>query len=533
MVNEVFKKCIKKGFLLDKEILNLFNELSEEESSEIIEIIGNLKMNERIITKKVLDRFIHEIKLNLSFDFEKINFFFNYFEEDTIHNELTNENKNNNLNSFKILSAPFFPQRKVSVSDFVNHFRDRFENIKKILEAKDLENLTTIRKIKGNTGNFSFIGAVLDKRITKNKNIMLEVEDLTGSIGVLINSNKKEVYEKAKDIILDDIIGFNVSSSNNFLYCNDLFYPDSVLKEKKRFEEDEWVVFISDLHCGSKLFLEENFLKFIKWINGKQGNEEYRNIADKVKYLFITGDLVDGVSHYPGQEKDLKILTSVGQYEKVEELLKLIRGDIQIIACPGNHDAVWVGEPQPIISEQWAEGLHNMPNLELVSNPCLVEIDGGFKILMYHGASLNPFVEELPEIRAKYGKHSPTTIVKEVLKRRHLAPMHGLVDYIPCDKDSLVINPVPDILLTGDLHRCEVSMYNNILLVAGSCWQAQTNFMEKVGIEADPSKAILFNLKSREIKIIDFSDEDKDVQWLEDPELYCPYDCNFKGEDLK
>lgn len=534
MVSDVLKKCVKKGFLLDKEMLELFNNLDEDVYDEIINLMGNLKLNERIITKKIFLKYINYIKENISFDSEKINFFFNSFgksESEIINKIKTNYKEYKPQQNFKILSAPFFPQRKVVVSDFVNHFKDRFENIRKIIESKNLENLTSLRKIKGNTGNFSFVGAVLNKRITKNKNILLEVEDLTGSANLLINQNKKDVYEKGKDIILDDIIGFNVSVSNNFLYCNDLVYPDSVLKEKRKYDKDEWVVFISDLHSGSKLFLEENFIKFIKWINGKQGNEEHKKIAEKVKYLFITGDLVDGVNHYPGQENDLKILTSVGQYQKVEELLKLIRSDIQIIACPGNHDAVWVGEPQPIISEKWAEGLHKIPNLELVTNPCLVEIDGGFKILMYHGASLNPFIEEIPEIRTKYGKHSPTTVVKEVLKRRHLSPMHGLVDYIPCDKDLLVINPVPDILLTGDLHRCEVSMYNNILLVAGSCWQAQTNFMEKIGVEADPCKAILFNLKTREIKIMDFSDDDKEINWLENPELYCPYDCNFKEED--
>jgi len=48
-------------------------------------------------------------------------------------------------------------------------------------------------------------------------------------------------------------------------------------------------------------------------------------------------------------------------------------------------------------------------------------------------------------------------------------------------------------------------MYNNILLVASSCWQAKTPFEEKVGNNPDPCKVPVFNLKSREIKILDFS----------------------------
>ena len=189
--------------------------------------------------------------------------------------------------------------------------------------------------------------------------------------------------------------------------------------------------------------------------------------------------------------------------------------------CPGQHDAVWVGEPQPAIGQDWAPDLHQMENLILVTNPCLLEIENMFKILMYHGASMHGLVEEISEIRLKYGHNNPTKIVKELLKRRHLAPIHGGCDYVPTElKDLLVIDPVPDIVLTGDLHRPEVSMYNNIVLVASSCWQSITPFEEKVGNNPEPCKVPIFNLKSREIKILDFSEESK-------PEKVCK-----EGEDI-
>ena len=119
---------------------------------------------------------------------------------------------------------------------------------------------------------------------------------------------------------------------------------------------------------------------------------------------------------------------------------------------------------------------------------------------------MHGIIEEIPEIRLKYGHNNPTKVVKEMLKRGHLAPMHGLCDYIPCEKDSLVISPVPDIITTGDQHRCEVSTYNNVLLISSSCWQSKTTFEEKVGNKPDPCKVPLFNLKTREIKILDFSE---------------------------
>ncbi len=96
-------------------------------------------------------------------------------------------------------------------------------------------------------------------------------------------------------------------------------------------------------------------------------------------------------------------------------------------------------------------------------------------------------------------------VVKELLKRRHLAPSHSSVVYIPNEKDSLFIRRIPDIVTTGEIHRADVDSYNNILLIANSCWQEQTPYEEKVGNQPDPCKVPMLNLKTREIKILDFS----------------------------
>ena len=195
------------------------------------------------------------------------------------------------------------------------------------------------------------------------------------------------------------------------------------------------------------------------------------------------------------------------QYKKLAELLGMIRKDIFMILCPGQHDGVRVAEPQPVVEEQWASDLYKIENLTLVPNPALVEIHGGFKILMYHGASMHGVINEVEHLRLNRGFDFPTRVSKELLKRRHLSPIHGSNVYIPGDKeDPLIISIVPDILATGDLHRPEVSIYNNVLLVSSSCWQSITPFEEKVGNDPDPCKVILFNLKTREVKILDFSD---------------------------
>jgi DNA polymerase II small subunit len=156
------------------------------------------------------------------------------------------------------------------------------------------------------------------------------------------------------------------------------------LSEKKRFNDEEYILFTSDIHIGSGNFLENNFEKFIKWLDEKDNSPEQKEFIKKIKYLFIDGDSVDGVGIYPGQEKDLKIKDMKKQYDFLASYLKRIPQHIQIIICPGQHDAVRVAEPQPPIGPDFAEALHELPNIYFVSNPSFIEVGGndlreGFK----------------------------------------------------------------------------------------------------------------------------------------------------------
>ncbi len=518
---EILRICMKKGFLLDKEILDSLIGLEEEESKKFIEGLCNLDIKEKVITKSIF--FSHLKEFRRTFTYLNKNFVEKFFVNlgysieqiggkdalDVVPVRTEGLEEDSKGPKVKILFAPTVIPKKIVVQDFVKHFRARYDQIKKILLERKIDNLRSLRRIGNERETFSVIVSILNKRITKNKNIIFDVEDSTGSGKILVNNNRKELYNIAQELLVDDIVAFTVSGSSDILFANEVMFPDALLAEKKKISEDASVAVCSDLHIGSSMFLEDNFLKFIKWLNGEEGNEEQKIMAKKVKYLFVVGDTIDGVGVFPDQEKFLKIHDTFEQYEKLVGLLKLIRKDIVIIMCPGQHDAVWVGEPQLAIEERWAPGLYELENLVLVSNPCLVEISEGFKVLMYHGASMHGLVEEIQTLRLNFGHSSPTRITKEMLKRRHLAPMHGLCDYIPNDKrDPMVIDVVPDLVVTGDLHRSEASVYNKILLISSSCWQSITPFEEKVGNKPEPCKVPILNLKTREIKILDFSDEE-------------------------
>ena len=70
---------------------------------------------------------------------------------------------------------------------------------------------------------------------------MFEVEDLSGKSKIIANRNRKDVFEKAKGLLEDDVVLFNVSGNREILFANDLFYPDCELKEKKFGEKDEYI----------------------------------------------------------------------------------------------------------------------------------------------------------------------------------------------------------------------------------------------------------------------------------------------------
>src|SRR3989344_5642015 len=65
--------------------------------------------------------------------------------------------------------------------------------------------------------NISIIGIVSDKRLTKNKNLIISFEDLTGTISGLVRCEKKEVFDKANELQLDDIVAIKASGSKDIV----------------------------------------------------------------------------------------------------------------------------------------------------------------------------------------------------------------------------------------------------------------------------------------------------------------------------
>src|SRR3989344_6025948 len=309
---EILKFCIERGLLIEPDVLSLFNEIVDDTESVKL-IIEKIKSHtqKRIITRSLFEQNkeqVSEFFLTLAKENRQ------YSKEQLDETQSDDSLEQDEDRSVKVLLKPISTKKKIEVDDFVKNLRNRFAEMKNILqEHSELENLVSINKLSGGK-KFSIIGMVFEKRVTKNRNIIFSVEDSTGRTKVLINQNKPELYKKAEEVALDSIIGFSGNGDREIMFANNIVLPDLPLIERKKSPVEEYALFISDLQYGSDLFLESNFRKFIDYLNGKLENSPE---ADKIKYLFIVGDLVSGVGVYPSQKKDLKIADIEEQYQKV------------------------------------------------------------------------------------------------------------------------------------------------------------------------------------------------------------------------
>src|SRR3989344_766530 len=482
MREDILKLINERGLLLENSVIDLLvnfadNALARDFLIEIERVSGEKMITMGLLNKNV--EFVNSVVKKL--EGEKKNIIENTFVKLGISLEVRRESEivetarkegetKVNDGSYRLFYADTKPDKKIEVKDFTYHFRARYQSLQKILMTRpELQsNLMSINKISGDRQSLSIIGIVSEKRVTKNKNLMIRFEDLTGEVTGLVKVDREDLFSRASELQLDDVVGIKASGNRDMIFIHDILFPDAFIFEKTRFDEDISVGFLSDMHCGSNRHLEKSIGRFLEWINSDDEN------VKKIKYIFIVGDNVDGVGIFPGQEDVLKLKSMKEQYTLLASYLKKIPKNITMFMCPGQHDAVRVAEPQPIIGRQYAEELYGIENLILVTNPCLVklveksEVRGGFnsskqglekefKVLMYHGASIHSFINEIKELRDMKAHRCPAKAVKHMLKRRHLAPVHGDVVYIPnADVDPMVIQEVPNILCTGEVHRLDI-----------------------------------------------------------------------------
>ena len=108
---------------------------------------------------------------------------------------------------------------KREIGHFVMYFRKRYEVLRGMLETRqELHGAVSMARLrnKAKGEKVSVIGIVSEKRTSKKGNTIVKIEDMTGSINVVLRKDDKEMGNAIDELVLDEVIGITGSINNNF-----------------------------------------------------------------------------------------------------------------------------------------------------------------------------------------------------------------------------------------------------------------------------------------------------------------------------
>jgi DNA polymerase II small subunit len=391
-----------------------------------------------------------------------------------------------------------------SMEDFNRHFRDRFVKMRDILQrrsdARDAGTVSNALNAQQNE-HVKLIAMIMEKRERGNR-LFLTVDDPEDTAQVLVQTDRdRQLYDMALRAPLDQVVCIEaVKSSRSLLVAERITLPDIPERRPQGAKEEVYAVLLSDIHVGSKKFLEDAFKRAIRWLNGEVGNPQQVYVAQRTKYVIIAGDLVDGIGVYPRQEEQLTIPDIYEQYRSAAKFIEQIPEYVDVILVPGDHDAARQALPQPAIPKEFAEPLYEARPITSLGNPSEVEVHG-VRFLVHHGRSLVDLLTSAPGMSFD----RPERAMELQLRCRHLAPEYGnRTSIAPMPVDHLVIEDPPDVFHSGHIHVFGHEQYRGTLIVNSGAWQAQTDYQERQGIKPTPGLLPVVNLQTLRLSVTNF-----------------------------
>ena len=393
------------------------------------------------------------------------------------------------------------------LSDIKSFFNSRLSQIRNLmiegraLPRRPISNAEAYRNRQRYTSNeyeITIVGLVSEPRWAKSGNLMFLLEDETTQIQCLLKppTGANPLHAALDGLMNDEVVGvsgFFIGDRTDLFIISNIHLPPLPRRAKNTANIDESVsaAFLSDVHVGSKTFLEPQWEKMINWFKTNP-------LAKTIKYFVLSGDGVDGVGIYPGQDRHLAITDLFKQYGALANLLSDLPDWVDVIILPGNHDAVRPAEPQPALDPEVQQ---DYSDAVFVGNPCDFSLHG-VRILSYHGKSIDDFVAGLRSVT--YAK--PEMAMRSMLERRHLAPSWGgKTPLSPEPEDSMVIGTIPDIFVTGHVHGQYVGDHKGTTIVHSSTWQDQTDYQRMLGFQPKPCILTVINLHTHASASIPFA----------------------------
>jgi len=417
--------------------------------------------------------------------------------------EIANTNKTTETDDdgYKIIFDPTNMINSDEKKNFFKIFESRYKKTLKILssrpESRQLRKIKNIKEFR-NKSRFNsldkenggpriidsvFVAGLIMLKKNRMNDVELVIDDTTGSIPAVCRT--KDLISEASTLVLDQMLMLEISpskrNSNDFI-VKDIIFPDIPEHVPSKSGTESYVALISDLHVGSKYFMEKEFKDFVSWLSSDD------DIVRKINFVCIAGDIVDGIGIYPNQDRELIDLNIKSQISYAADLLEKIPKRMHVFLIPGNHDPGRRALPQTALTN--LRDFKSLENFSILGNPSFIELNR-VKLLMFHGQSLDDVIATVPGL--SYSK--PVEAMKILLRSRHLSPIYGnRTPIAPESEDMLVIDDVPDVFHAGHVHITQVGRYKGTLIVNSGAWQRQTKFQQTMGINPTPGICILVNL---------------------------------------
>ena len=474
-ISSAVSYALNKGFQIHPDALEILHKIDVKELAQIIKDVVKEKTKQK---QFLINEEDFEIYLGIKDD-----------EEHQVEFEILSDPTG------KITSAE-------GVEGYGKLFASRFNKLKQIMsdrpEAKKIKDIESVKSITKNDDELFVWGLVSDRKADRNIT-KITLEDPTSSMEIVVFEG--DLKDAADTLLMDQFAMFKiVPAKNGGFFAKEIFLPDIPEHSTNRSKTETYAVFLSDLHVGSKYFMEQELQDLIGWISSADP------IARKIRFIVIGGDLIEGVGVFPNQEKTLNQFTTESQLKKSFEVLDKIPKHIKVFLISGNHDAGRKALPQPAIPKMYNSELWDRENFFMLGNPSMVSLNG-VKVLMYHGQSIDDVVRTTPGV--SYDK--PAAVMRHFLRARHMSPIYGSRTPIaPETEDMMVIDDIPDIFHSGHVHFVGLDMYKGVLIVNSGAWQRQTDFQESVGITPTPGMAIIVNLQTMKVYQKDFRVQESD-----------------------
>ena len=417
--------------------------------------------------------------------------------------EITNTNKTieTDDDGYKIIFDPSNMINSEEKKNFFKIFESRYKKTLKILssrpESRQIRKIKNIKEFR-NKSRFNsldkenrgpqvtdsvFVAGLIMLKRNRINDVELVIDDTTGSIPAVCRT--RDLISEASTLVLDQMLMLEISpskrNSNDFI-VKDIIFPDIPEHVATKSGTESYVALISDLHIGSKYFMENEFKDFVGWLSSDD------DIVRKINFVCIAGDIVDGIGIYPNQDRELIDLNINSQISYAAALLDKIPKRMHVFLIPGNHDPGRRALPQTALTS--LRDFKSLENFSILGNPSFIELNR-VKLLMFHGQSLDDVIATVPGL--SYSK--PVEAMKILLRSRHLSPIYGnRTPIAPESEDMLVIDDVPDVFHAGHVHITQIGRYKGTLIVNSGAWQRQTKFQQTMGINPTPGICILVNL---------------------------------------